>query len=71
MIPPPPDFLVCPITKSPLRRDGDFLISEVGGLKYPIKDGIPSLLPTAAILPPGVSTLEQFKARLATSPKSP
>ena len=68
---PPPEFLVCPITKSPLRRDGDFLVSQVGGLKYPIKDGIPLLLPTAPILPPHYATLEQFKAGVATSPKTP
>ena len=62
MIAPPPDFLVCPITKSPLRREGDFLVSKIGNLKYPIKDGIPMLLPAAAVLPAGVSTIDAFKA---------
>ena len=46
--PETPSLLVCPITKSPLRRDGDFLVSAEGR-KYPIMDGIPILLPTAAV----------------------
>ena len=43
-----PEILVCPLSKTKLRREGDFLVSEAG-YKYPIKDGIPILLPTAAI----------------------
>jgi len=67
----PPDFLVCPITKSPLRREGDFLVSKIGNLKYPIKEGIPLLLPTAAVLPAGLATIEQFKASVASLPNPP
>ena len=36
--------LVCPVTHSALCREGDFLVAERGGLKYPIKDGIPIML---------------------------
>ena len=26
-----------PVTRSPLRQDGDWLIAEVGGLSYPVR----------------------------------
>jgi uncharacterized protein YbaR (Trm112 family) len=56
------EMLVCPITHSKLRREGEFLVSEVGGVKYPIKEGLPVLLPDAAILPEGV-TVEELRSR--------
>ena len=70
---PLPAILVCPITKSPLRRDGDFLVSSVGNLKYPIRQDIPILLPAAAILPPPFTSLAEFTAslHLAGSTKPP
>jgi uncharacterized protein YbaR (Trm112 family) len=39
-------ILVCPLTKSSLiyDRDAGELISQVAGLAYPIRDGIPILL---------------------------
>ena len=58
------ELLVCPITRSKLRREGDFLVSEKGGLKYPIKEGLPVLLPDAAILPEGVKSVEELRASL-------
>jgi len=60
------DLLVCPITHSKLRLDGDFLVSEIGQVKYPIKDGLPVLLPDAAQLPPGV-TVEELRVMSASS----
>ena len=54
--------LVCPVTHSKLRLEGDYLVSEIGGLKYPIVDGIPGLRPDQAILPDGCQSLEEFKA---------
>lgn len=40
------EFLVCPLTKGPLRYDPEHqeLISEQAGLAYPIRDGIPIML---------------------------
>lgn len=40
------DILVCPLTKSTLRydRERQELVSDKGGLAYPIKDGIPIML---------------------------
>lgn len=55
--------LRCPVTLSPLKHEGDFLISEVGGLKYPVRNGIPVMLPEEATLPEGFATLEEFRKR--------
>ncbi len=60
------ELLVCPVTHSRLRQEGEFLVAERGGLKYAVKDGIPILLPEQAILPEGVATLEEFKQRFVT-----
>lgn len=54
--------IVCPLTRSKLRQEGSFLVSEVGGLRYPIVDGIPALLADEAELPAGFATLDEFKA---------
>lgn len=58
-------LLRCPLTRSPLRQDGDFLVAEVGGLRYPVRDGIPVMLAEEAHLPPGVQTLDDFKRKHA------
>ena len=44
------DILVCPVTKSDLvyNEETNELISEKAGLAYPIKDGIPVMLPDEA-----------------------
>lgn len=44
------EILVCPVTKSALSydRDHDELISREAGLAYPIRDGIPIMLPEEA-----------------------
>jgi uncharacterized protein YbaR (Trm112 family) len=40
------EILVCPLTKGPLKYDGEKqeLISEKAKLAYPIRDGIPIML---------------------------
>jgi len=58
-------ILRCPLTRSPLRQEGDFLIAEVGGLAYPVRDGIPVMLIEEARLPQGVASLDEFKQRFA------
>jgi hypothetical protein len=58
------DLLRCPLTRSRLRQEGDFLVAEVGGLGYPVRDGIPVMLIEEAKLPPGVATLDELKAKL-------
>ena len=57
------EILRCPLTRSRLRQEGDYLISEVGGLSYPIRDGIPVMLVEEAKLPAGVASLDDFRAR--------
>ena len=44
------EFLVCPVTHATLRYDADAqeLISDAAGLAYPIRDGIPIMLPEEA-----------------------
>jgi len=58
-------ILRCPLTRSPLRQEGDFLIAEVGGLRYPVRDGIPVMLIEEAELPDGVGSLDAFKTKFA------
>ena len=44
------EFRVCPVTKGPLvyDRSRQELISKKAGLAYPIRDGIPVMLPDEA-----------------------
>ena len=44
------EILVCPVTKGPLDYDAEHqeLISRQAGLAYPIRDGIPIMLPDEA-----------------------
>ena len=42
--------LVCPVTRTPLRYDeaAGELVSDAAGLAYPIRDGVPVMLPEEA-----------------------
>ncbi len=44
------EILVCPVTKAELiyDRDAGELISRKAGLAYPVRDGIPIMLPDEA-----------------------
>jgi uncharacterized protein len=44
------EILVCPLTKGPLEydREAGELISRKAGLAYPVRDGIPIMLPEEA-----------------------
>ena len=44
------EILVCPVTKTRLEYDSEKqeLISKAAGLAYPIRDGIPIMLPDEA-----------------------
>ena len=61
------DLLRCPLTGSRLRHEGDFLVAEVGGLSYPVRDGFPVMLMEEAKLPPGVASLDALKAQFPRS----
>ena len=60
--------LRCPMTLSELElvdEDGqEFLVAKVGGLRYPVTDGIPQMLPDEALLPEGVASLDELKKQL-------
>lgn len=61
-------ILVCPLTRSRLRREGDELVAEQpegAGLRYPIRDGVPVLLAEEATLPDGVTSLDAFRQKYA------
>ncbi len=44
------EILVCPLTKGPLEYDRarNELVSRAAGLAYPVRDGIPIMLPDEA-----------------------
>ena len=58
------DMLRCPLTRSRLRQEGDWLVAEVGGLSYPVRDGLPVMLVEEAKLPQGVTSLGELKSKL-------
>ncbi len=62
------EILVCPLTKAPLRYDraAQELISLEAGLAYPIRDGIPIMLPDEAR-----PLDEAEKAKLQAAPPAP
>lgn len=66
-----PDWLLpmlrCPVTRSPLKLEGDALVSERGGLRYPIRNGIPVLLAEEAELPEGVADVEEARKKFGES----
>ena len=43
-------ILVCPVTRQPLRWDpqAQELLSEAAGLAYPVRDGVPVMIPEEA-----------------------
>nr|XP_045016015.1 protein preY, mitochondrial [Jaculus jaculus] len=59
------EFLVCPLSKKPLRYDASTneLVNEELGIAYPIVDGIPNMIPQAAR-----STLQAGKQEEAPPP---
>jgi len=61
------EILRCPVTGSRLRLEQGWLIAETGGLRYPIREGIPVLLAEEAKLPPGFDSLDAFRARFGRS----
>lgn len=60
--------LVCPLTRSALKQDGEYLVAtepQGAGLRYPIRNGIPILLMDEATLPDTVGSLDEFKQKYA------
>ena len=57
------DLLRCRSTQALCARKGEYLVGTVGGLRYPLRDGIPVMLVEEAGLPAGVSSLDELKRR--------
>jgi uncharacterized protein YbaR (Trm112 family) len=61
------DLVRCPLdpgnTRLELAEDGGALVCQRCRLRYPIKDGIPSLLPEEAQLPPGCPSFDALPCR--------
>ena len=49
-------LLACPVCKTSIRRDGDRLVCDTCGRRYPIRDGIPVMLVEEAEMAPSGST---------------
>ena len=45
-------LLACPVCKTSIRREGDRLVCETCGRRYPIRDGIPVMLVEEAEMAP-------------------
>lgn len=41
-------ILVCPLTRTPLRLEDSELISDAAGLAFPIRSGVPIMIPELA-----------------------
>ena len=52
--------LVCPLGKSELHCEADYLVCSSCGLKFPIQEGIPVMLMEKAELPEGVGSIEEL-----------
>jgi uncharacterized protein YbaR (Trm112 family) len=67
------DILRCPMDpkrQARLNLEGDRLICQRCGLKFPIKDGFPVMVVEEAELPAGVDSLDQLPARHETAPST-
>lgn len=64
------DLMICPLTGDKLRLEGDKLINEKWGVKYPICNGIPIMLLERAELPEGVNSIEELKAKTKAEKES-
>jgi uncharacterized protein YbaR (Trm112 family) len=49
-------LLACPVCKTSIRREGDRLICDTCGRRYPIRDGIPVMLVEEAEMAPSGGT---------------
>ena len=54
------EILRCPLGKSKLRQEKDFLVCERCGVKFPVREGIPVMLIHEATLPASVKSIDQL-----------
>ena len=53
-------ILRCPLGKAKLREEGNWLVCEKCGVRYPIREGIPVMLIHEATLPAGVKDVKEL-----------
>ena len=46
------EILACPVDHAPVREDGDRLVCDGCGRRYPVRDGIPVMLVDEAEIAP-------------------
>jgi len=63
------DIMVCPVTGDKLQQQGDWLVNTKWGLRYPVRNGIPIMLPEQAQLPQGIASISELKAQIAAAKK--
>ncbi|MBN1437642.1 MAG: hypothetical protein JW936_11270 [Sedimentisphaerales bacterium] len=64
------EMLVCPLTQEPLREADGQLVNDKWGLKYPVRNGIPVMIPAEAELPAGVASLRQMKSQVRSEKRA-
>lgn len=45
------EILACPADRRPVREEGDFLVCDACGRRYPVRDGVPVMLESEAETP--------------------
>jgi uncharacterized protein YbaR (Trm112 family) len=57
------ELLACPVcdNRPPLREEHDTLVCDQCGRVYPVRDGIPELLPESAIIPADTASHSEKK----------
>jgi hypothetical protein len=57
------EFICCPLGKAPLKYNDEFLECTKCGVRFPIKDNIPSLIIEEGILPEGVNSVSELSCQ--------
>jgi uncharacterized protein YbaR (Trm112 family) len=68
------DILRCPLDPAHAARldeEGDALVCQRCRLRYPIREGIPCMLPEEAQLPPGCDSLSALPCQQQPAPLTP
>ena len=66
------DLLRCPLDPSNTRLDqtADGLVCQRCRLQFPVREGIPCMLPEEAQLPPGCNSLDNLPCRKNTTSRA-
>ena len=66
------DLLRCPLDPSNTRLDqtADGLVCQRCRLQFPVREGIPCMLPEEAQLPPGCNSLDNLPCRKSTTARA-